>query len=95
MTTALAISLGAPFWFDVLNKFMIVRATVKPDEKSGKEGSKDPPGKHAASTGASASAAGAAAPPDPPARSRTLVPAEDDPEIAALDPAERPRDEDD
>jgi hypothetical protein len=39
--TALAVSLGAPFWFDLLNKFMVVRATVKPSEKSGPEGSKD------------------------------------------------------
>jgi len=39
--TAIAMTLGAPFWFDTLNKFMVVRATVKPDEKSGVEGSKD------------------------------------------------------
>jgi hypothetical protein len=40
--TILAIMLGAPFWFDVLNKFMVVRSTVKPAEKSGEEQSKDP-----------------------------------------------------
>jgi hypothetical protein len=40
--TALAVSLGAPFWFDMLNKIMVVRATVKPSEKSGAERSKDP-----------------------------------------------------
>ncbi|HYW73264.1 MAG TPA: hypothetical protein VE961_19745 [Pyrinomonadaceae bacterium] len=34
LITALALSLGAPFWFDVLNKFMVVRSTVKPKEKS-------------------------------------------------------------
>jgi len=39
--TALAISLGAPFWFDVLNKFIVVRSTVKPKEKSPEEQSKD------------------------------------------------------
>ena len=39
--TAAALSLGAPFWFDVLNKFMVVRSTVKPKEKSQVEGSKD------------------------------------------------------
>jgi hypothetical protein len=39
--TALAIALGAPFWFDVLNKFMVVRSTVKPREKSQEEGSED------------------------------------------------------
>jgi hypothetical protein len=39
--TALALSLGAPFWFDMLNKIMVVRSTVKPHEKSKEEGSKD------------------------------------------------------
>jgi hypothetical protein len=39
--TAIAVSLGAPFWFDLLNKFMVVRATVKPYEKSPAEGSED------------------------------------------------------
>jgi hypothetical protein len=38
--TALAISFGAPFWFDTLNRFMVVRSTVKPQEKSGIEGAK-------------------------------------------------------
>jgi hypothetical protein len=40
--TALAISLGAPFWFDMLNRIMVIRSTVKPKEKSGPEKSKDP-----------------------------------------------------
>ncbi len=40
--TAFAVSLGAPFWFDILNKFMVVRSTVKPAEKSPPEASKDP-----------------------------------------------------
>jgi hypothetical protein len=40
--TALAISLGAPFWFDILNRVMVIRSTVKPKEKSGPEKSKDP-----------------------------------------------------
>lgn len=39
--TAIAISLGAPFWFDLLNKMMVVRSTVKPFEKSPSEGSED------------------------------------------------------
>jgi len=38
--TAFAISFGAPFWFDVLNRFMVVRSTVKPQEKSKEETSK-------------------------------------------------------
>jgi hypothetical protein len=41
LITAFAITLGAPFWFDLLNKFMVVRSTVKPKEKSGEDTSKD------------------------------------------------------
>ena len=40
LLTLFAISLGAPFWFDVLNKIMVIRSTVKPDEKSPDEKSK-------------------------------------------------------
>ncbi|HEY1986366.1 MAG TPA: hypothetical protein VGG85_13195 [Terracidiphilus sp.] len=40
--TAIAVTLGAPFWFDTLNQFMVVRSTIKPREKSEVEGSKDP-----------------------------------------------------
>ena len=41
LITALAVSLGAPFWFDVLNQFMVVRSTVKPQEKSPQEAGKN------------------------------------------------------
>ena len=41
LLTALAITLGAPFWFDLLNKFIVIRSTVKPKEKSPEETSKD------------------------------------------------------
>jgi hypothetical protein len=41
LLTAFAVSLGAPFWFDLLNKFVVVRSTVKPQEKSPIEASKD------------------------------------------------------
>jgi len=40
--TAFAVTLGAPFWFDVLNRLMVIRATVKPTEKSPDEASQDP-----------------------------------------------------
>ena len=40
LLTAVAISLGAPFWFDVLNKIAVIRSTVKPHEKSPEEESK-------------------------------------------------------
>jgi hypothetical protein len=33
LLTALAATLGAPFWFDVLNKVMNVRSTIKADQK--------------------------------------------------------------
>lgn len=36
-----AVSLGAPFWFDLLNRFIVVRSTVKPREKCPEEKSKD------------------------------------------------------
>jgi hypothetical protein len=39
LITAFAISLGAPFWFDTLNKVMAVRSTVKPTEKKQDESS--------------------------------------------------------
>jgi len=39
--TACAVSLGAPFWFDMLNKFIVVRSTIKPHEKSPEEKSKN------------------------------------------------------
>jgi hypothetical protein len=42
LITAFAVSLGAPFWFDILNKFIVVRSTVKPEEKSGTEAPKEP-----------------------------------------------------
>ena len=32
--TACAASLGAPFWFDVLGKIVVVRSSIKPGEKS-------------------------------------------------------------
>lgn len=41
LITGFAVSQGAPFWFDILNKFMVIRSTVKPREKSREEGSKD------------------------------------------------------
>ena len=41
LLTAIAATLGAPFWFDVLNKFMVIRSTVKPTEKSPQETSED------------------------------------------------------
>lgn len=41
LASALAAALGAPFWFDILNRFVVVRSTIKPREKSPEEKSKD------------------------------------------------------
>jgi hypothetical protein len=43
LLTGLAVSQGAPFWFDLLNKFIVIRSTVKPKEKSQEQPSKDKP----------------------------------------------------
>lgn len=43
LITAFAISLGAPFWFDTLNRVMVIRSTIKPHEKSREQESKDNP----------------------------------------------------
>jgi len=34
LLTAIAMTLGAPFWFDTLNKFMMARSTIKPKENA-------------------------------------------------------------
>ena len=53
LLTAFAATLGAPFWFDVLNKVMVSRSTVKPREKSQEEVSeaRQPPATQAANAG--------------------------------------------
>lgn len=47
LVTAFALMLGAPFWFDVLNRIMVIRSTIKPREKSpdepSTEGGQQPP----------------------------------------------------
>jgi hypothetical protein len=41
--TAWAVSFGAPFWFDLLNKFLTIRSTVKPQEKAPESAAPTPP----------------------------------------------------
>ncbi len=41
LLTAIAATMGAPFWFDMLNKVMVIRSTVKPTQKSPDEPSSD------------------------------------------------------
>jgi hypothetical protein len=99
LMTALAITLGAPFWFDVLNTIMVVRSTVKPAEKSPEEASKDrstPTAQGAAAPIGAALAAqppGANAPAAPHAATLSAATAGAR-EIATLNPALRPREED-
>ena len=33
LITAIAITLGAPFWFDLLNKIVLLRSSIKPQER--------------------------------------------------------------
>jgi hypothetical protein len=35
LITAIAVTLGAPFWFDLLNRFMTIRSTTKPKKEEG------------------------------------------------------------
>lgn len=44
LLTAFAISFGAPFWFDMLNKLITIRSTVKPHEKSPEKSSTEAKG---------------------------------------------------
>jgi hypothetical protein len=41
--TAWAVSFGAPFWFDLLNKFLTIRSTVKPQDKAPAPATPAPP----------------------------------------------------
>jgi hypothetical protein len=43
IVTILAVSLGAPFWFDTLNKFMNIRNAGKPPEKSSEQPTAEKP----------------------------------------------------
>jgi hypothetical protein len=40
LLTTFAVSLGAPFWFDMLNKIMVVRSTIKSEDKAAPQASK-------------------------------------------------------
>ena len=79
MATAFAATLGAPFWFDLLNKIMVIRSTVKPHEKSPEEASEDRQAKKSGTPNVTVTTAGApsaAAPPPPPPPASGPTPAE-------------------
>ena len=86
LISAIAISLGAPFWFDVLNKVMVIRSTVKPTEKSKDEGSEDrqpkPPPEGVETVLESFGPRGAPPPPPPPAEPVKPLP------VAGFEPEE-------
>ncbi|MEA3042230.1 MAG: hypothetical protein QOH47_68 [Sphingomonadales bacterium] len=89
LMTAFATTLGAPFWFDILNRLMVIRSTVKPHEKSGEEGSQDPQDRPAAVPTSVVINQNAAAP-------ATAPPSQIDTDIFAEPPGpdERPLEED-
>lgn len=58
LITALAVMLGAPFWFDVLSRLMVIRSTVKTDEARPKPAAPSSP----STPSAAAAKAGAASP---------------------------------
>jgi hypothetical protein len=41
--TGIAVTLGAPFWFDLLNKFMVMRSTIKPRPRAAPDESEGSP----------------------------------------------------
>lgn len=90
LMTALAISLGAPFWFDVLSKVMVVRATAKPPATAAPKA--PTPAARKATVAGGAQVAAPAGPVAPAAASP--ITEADRAEIAGLDPAERPREDD-
>ncbi|MGA9768674.1 MAG: hypothetical protein WBV94_06520 [Blastocatellia bacterium] len=63
LMTAFAASLGAPFWFDILNRVMVIRSTVKPHEKSPEEASEDRQPKTGQANGATGTSGTSATPP--------------------------------
>ena len=89
--TAFAVTLGAPFWFDVLSKLMVVRSTMKPGEK----GSTDMDGLSAiAAALTSPSASSTSSAPDfSPSFASTAAAAgpSDGDDLTAIDPNSRPR----
>jgi hypothetical protein len=89
LLTAFAATLGAPFWFDVLNKVMVIRSTVKPHEKSPEEASEDrqrpkEPPPVVVQTGAGAGEA-AAPPPSPPPEPEPLTGGDLESDVDACD----------
>jgi hypothetical protein len=91
LLTALAASMGAPFWFDVLNKVMVIRSTVKPHEKSKEEASEDrqlKPGKTQTTVVAAPlvqESAAASPPPSPPASASIPTPRDAESNIDGCD----------
>jgi hypothetical protein len=75
LISAFAATVGAPFWFDLLNKVMVIRSTVKPHEKSREEASEDRQAKNGADAKAPAQApATASGPPAAQAGASTTPP---------------------
>ncbi|MDC7676415.1 hypothetical protein [Asticcacaulis machinosus] len=100
LMTAFAITLGAPFWFDILNRLMVIRSTQKPKDATS-TGSpniwnlinpNDPPSPPAAAvvnySGGYVSSASS-----PLITARLVSKPEDQEALAAIDPHDRPRED--
>ncbi len=94
LMTAFAVTLGAPFWFDVLGKLMVVRSTMKPGEK----GSSDLNGLSAIAAallspdGSSSSGTAPAATSYTPSFSAAAAGPSSGDDLSTIDPNSRPRD---
>ena len=78
LMTAFAVTFGAPFWFDVLNRFMVVRSTVKPAQKSGQAAPAEPQAAPAALAPAAGPPSASVAPRPPAPAAQPPLPAEED-----------------
>jgi len=94
LMTAFAVTLGAPFWFDVLGKLMVVRSTMKPGEK----GSSDLNGLSAIAAallspdGSGSGSSAATAPAYTPSFASTSAASSSGDDLSTIDPNSRPRD---
>ncbi len=86
LLTALAVALGAPFWFDTLGRVMVVRSTVKPHQKSPDEASTDRQAAPAPRVYAAPVPPASPAPPAPPAPPAAPEPAPPPPPPPPLAP---------
>ena len=84
LITAFAVTLGAPFWFDALNKMMVIRSTVKPHEKSPEESSEDRQSSKDKQLAPDGAAPPSPPPPPPPGDAANVPPPPEAPALAPV-----------